>query len=341
MKTRIILSGIVLLSGVIAFQSCGDSGKPQRKIADPKDVELREQAKSFFATMPDSAFNAEQAKLGKKLYHETALSANGKLSCNSCHLLDKYGVDNLPTSPGHEGKNGERNSPTVYNAYTHFVQFWDGRAKDLAQQAEGPILNPVEMGLPTEQAAVDKIKGIADYAPMFAAAFPGESDPITYKNMTTAIGEFEKTLKTPAPFDKFLTGTYDALSTEQKEGLKLFIDKACIACHIGPALGGTMYQKFGLVQGPYWDYTKSTVQDKGRGAITKKAEDDYFFKVPSLRNIEKTGPYFHDGSVADLKESIRIMALTQSGLTLTPDEINKIAAFLNSLTGEIPADVLN
>ena len=336
MKKYTVLASIIGLSIFSFLNSCSSSNdKPAVTAVDPKDKELRELASSFFTVLPDSTYNAEQAKLGKKLYFETALSFNDKLSCNSCHLLDKYGVDNLATSPGHENKNGERNSPTVYNAYTHFVQFWDGRAKDLAEQAKGPILNPVEMGLPNEAAAVKKISAIADYDPLFAAAFPGESDPITFSNIAKAIGEFEKTLKTPAPFDKYLAGDYSALNADQKEGLKLFVDKACIACHIGPALGATTYQKFGLVEGPYWNYTNSKLHDKGRSLITKNEADDYVFKTPSLRNIEKTGPYFHDGSVANLKEAIRIMALTQSGIKLTANEINKIEAFLTSLTGEL------
>jgi cytochrome c peroxidase len=297
---------------------------------------LFDKASSIFGVLPAAPSpNSPKALLGKRLYMETALSVNGKISCNSCHLLDAYGVDNLPTSPGHDGRAGDRNSPSVYNAALHIAQFWDGRAADLTEQAKGPILNPIEMGLPNEKAAVDNIKSIAAYAPMFEKAFGNKAD-INYQNIAEAIAAFEQTLLTPSRFDEYLKGDKEALSTEEKIGMQTFINSGCIACHSGTALGGNMYQKFGLVQGPYWQYTGSKLKDKGRAEVTKNEADAFFFKTPSLRNVQKTAPYFHDGSVADLSKAIDIMAQTQLGKTLSASEIESIQVFLESLTGSIP-----
>lgn len=330
------------MAGFVFLMSCGGGDKSQDTTdatqPDSATTALMAQAKDVFGALPAGENpDSPLAMLGRKLYFETALSINDKMNCNSCHMLDKYGVDNLPTSPGHAGKTGNRNSPSVYNADLHFAQFWDGRAADLAEQAKGPILNPIEMGLPNEATAVKKIKAIADYAPMFSAAFPNEKDPITYNNIALAIQAFEKTLHTPSPFDKFVNGDATALNEEQKKGLGLFMEVGCTTCHIGVAFGGNMYQKFGLAKGPYWDYTGSKNHDKGRAEVTKDAADEFLFKVPSLRNIAMTAPYFHDGSVADLEKAIHVMGMTQLARDLKPEEVKSIATFLGSLTGEIPA----
>ncbi len=340
-NTRIL--GILGFGSLLAlWGACGNAsreeGQKEEDKTDSTEIQLHQRASAIFKVLPEATVNAEQAALGKKLYFETALSINKQLSCNSCHMLNQYGVDNLPTSPGHEGKNGERNSPTVYNAWFHISQFWDGRAADLTEQAKGPILNPVEMGMPDEATAVKRIKAMEEYTSMFASAFPGEKDPYSYHNIATAIAEFEKTLRTPSPFDAYLAGDINAMTPDQKQGMKLFIDKACITCHMGPGLGGGLYQKFGLVKGPYWEYTHSAKPDKGRAEITGNEGEAYFFKVPSLRNVAKTSPYFHDGSVADLNEAVKIMGITQLGQELTDEEVNAIVAFLGSLTGELPAE---
>jgi len=335
-----VLSAIALFSfGIIA---CGDqsskSNAGEGSSVDSTDIARQKTAASIFGTMPAPGDpSSPKAVLGKKLYLETALSYNNQLSCNSCHMLDKYGVDNLPTSPGHEGKNGARNSPTVYNSSFHIAQFWDGRAENLTEQAKGPILNPIEMGIADEHTAVQRIKGIPDYAPIFDLAFPNEKDPINFNNIAAAIAAFEDCLQTPSPFDAYVAGDLSALTPKQKEGLDLFVNKACITCHNGPGIGGGLYQKFGLVKGPYWDYTQSAGHDRGRAEVTGNDGDEFFFKVPSLRNIEKTGPYFHDGSVAELSKAIEIMGQTQLGQTFTPEEIASIEAFLGSLTGELPS----
>lgn len=339
-KSNLLIFTTLIGLGIIGLASCGDStqtSQTEDSQTDSLDLALQQKAKAIFSSLPESADpNSPKAVLGRKLYFETALSINNSLSCNSCHLLDQYGVDNLPTSPGHDGTKGDRNSPTVYNSSFHFAQFWDGRAANLTEQAKGPILNPIEMGLPDEKTAVKRIKDIEAYQSLFAAAFPEEKDPINYQNIAAAIAAFEETLNTPAPFDAYLAGDLNALSPIQKEGLTLFMNKACISCHMGPGLGGNMFQKFGLVQGPYWEYTHSEKQDKGKASVTNNPTDEFFFKVPSLRNIAKTGPYFHDGSVESLTDAVDIMAKTQLGQSLTPEEINAMVAFLESLTGTIP-----
>ena len=297
-------------------------------------ADLQTRAKAVLGVLPaevpnpENPFTQEKIDLGRMLYYDTRLSINEKLSCNTCHDLARFGVDNEPTSPGHEGKRGERNSPTVYNAALHVAQFWDGRAKDLEEQAKGPVLNPVEMGMPDADYVVRVLRGIPGYAPLFAAAFPGEAEPIVYDNVARAIAAFERKLMTPSRFDDFLNGQLDALSEAELDGLQTFLDVGCPTCHQGPAVGGMMFQKLGLVH-PY------ETKDLGRYEVTKNEADKYFFKVPSLRNIAMTGPYFHDGSVATLEEAIRLMGWHQLGRELTPEQIASIKTFLESLTGRI------
>ncbi|MCH8553796.1 MAG: cytochrome-c peroxidase [Schleiferiaceae bacterium] len=305
------------------------------------DEKLLKQAQGFFKPLPEAkSFDRPIAELGKQLYYETALSINNKLSCNTCHDLAKFGVDHEATSAGHEDVRGDRNSPTVYNAYFHIAQFWDGRAADLFEQAKGPILNPVEMGMPHAMSVEQAIVALEDYLPLFKKVFPDDNNPITFDNIALAIAEFEHTLATPAPFDDYLHGNISALSERQRKGLQHFINSGCITCHMGPGLGGQMYHKFGLINGPYWEYTGSEKIDNGRYDVTGKESDKYFFKVPALRNVTETYPYFHDGSVADLGEAVKIMAKTQVGRDLTDETVQEIVDFLGSLTGTIPQHAL-
>jgi cytochrome c peroxidase len=283
------------------------------------------------APNPENPFTPEKIDLGRMLYYENRMSINEKLSCNSCHDLANFGVDNEPTSPGHEGKRGARNSPTVYNAALHVAQFWDGRAKDVEEQAKGPVLNPVEMGMPDADYVVKVLRAIPGYHPLFAAAFPGEAEPITYDNVARAIGAFERKLMTPSRFDDFLNGQLDALSDAELAGLETFLDVGCTTCHMGAPVGGLLYQKLGLVH-PY------ETKDLGRYEVTKNEVDRHFFKVPSLRNVEKTGPYFHDGSVATLPEAVRLMAWHQLGKQLSDADVASIVTFLGALTGRVDED---
>lgn len=324
---------ISLLALVAASGGCASSdGEPALDAAAV--AELTTKASSLFGPLPaDAAIESnpstpERVELGRKLYADPRLSLANDISCNSCHQLDRYGVDGEPTSPGHAGQRGGRNSPTSFNAALHVAQFWDGRSPDVEDQAKGPVLNPIEMAMPSAEAVEEKLRGIEGYGPLFAAAFPGEEQPITFDNMALAIAAFERKLITPAPFDDFLGGDAKALDAQQLRGLQTFIETGCITCHLGSTVGGRMFQKLGLVK-PY------PTEDAGRFEVTGRESDRGVFKVPSLRNVAKTGPWFHDGSVTELSEAIRIMAEHQLGKTLDDQQVADIAAFLDSLTGTL------
>jgi cytochrome c peroxidase len=297
---------------------------------------LTERARSVFGTPPAEASSEQnpvteaKVSLGRMLYYDPRLSKSGEISCNSCHVLEGYGVDGEPTSPGHEGQRGDRNSPSVYYAAFHVAQFWDGRAADVEEQAKGPVLNPVEMALPDAAAVEAILRSIPGYAALFQAAFPDDEQPVTFDNFGLAVGAFERRLVTPSPFDRFLAGDASALSAEQQAGLATFMDTGCITCHNGALVGGAQYQKLGLVHA-YPD------DDPGRQKVTGREADRQVFKVPSLRNVEKTGPYFHDGSVTELSDAVRKMAHHQLGLELSEADANAILVFLGSLTGQIDA----
>ncbi len=319
---------------------CGPS--PQKPSPDAFPG-LLDKAKASFSPItepvdnPDNPITKEKVILGQTLYFDKRLSKDETLSCNSCHDLQTYGVDNEATSGGVGGQKGERNSPTVLNAAYHFSQFWDGRAKDVEEQAGGPILNPVEMAMPDQEAVLKRLQAVEGYRKLFAAAFPGEEQPVNYINLQKAIGAFERKLITPSRFDEYLKGNTEALTTDEKRGLQTFMDVGCTACHSGTVLGGQMYQKFGLA-GNYWDFTQSSRVDNGRYLVTKSESDKFIFKVPSLRNIEKTHPFFHDGSVTDLGEAVKIIAKLQLNRDLTEDEVKDIVTFLKTLTGTVPAE---
>jgi cytochrome c peroxidase len=322
MRTRRLLSGTVLV-GALAVSIAA---------AAPTAAELQKKAAAIFKPLPkemaspDNPLTPEKIALGRMLYYDTRFSISQTISCNSCHLLEKAGVDGEPTSEGHAGKRGDRNSPTTYNAALHIAEFWDGRAPSVEEQAKGPVLNPVEMGMPDAGYVLKVIKTIPGYPPLFAAAFPGEADPITYDNFARAIGAFERRLVTPSPFDKFLEGDTKALDKKQLAGLDDFMTIGCITCHNGVGVGGGLYQKIGLVH----EYPTS---DIGRAKITNDDADKFFFKVPSLRNVVLTGPYFHDGKVATVQEAVKLMGWHQLGRELTPEQIQSVVTFLGSLSG--------
>ena len=307
-----------------------------------EDKALLERAQATFKPLPDLAemqkvrpFTEEQVKLGQQLWYENRLSKGNTVSCNSCHNLATAGVDNMPTSAGHKSQFGARNSPTALNAALLGSQFWDGRAADAEEQAGGPLLNPVEMANATEADAAAKIAGIPEYQEKFKAAFP-EDGAVSFKNITAALGAFERTLLTPTRWDDYLKGNVSALSEQERKGVRAFMDNGCMSCHSGVNLGGTMFQKFGLVDGPYWKHIDDPKHDKGRADVTKKAEDEFFFRVPGLRNVERTYPYFHNGSVWELDKAVNIMAKAQLGKTLAPEETENIVAFLKALSGNVP-----
>ncbi|MFO1400938.1 MAG: cytochrome-c peroxidase [Steroidobacteraceae bacterium] len=272
--------------------------------------------------------------LGRMLFFDPRLSESHAISCNSCHNIGLGGVDGEETSIGHNWQRGNRNAPTVFNAVFNTAQFWDGRAKDLEEQAGGPMVNPVEMASPREH-VVNQLAAIPGYLAAFRAAFPADADPLTLANAQKAIAVFEATLMTPnAPFDRYLRGNGAALSAAQKQGLQLFIDKGCAACHNGVNVGGAMYAPFGVVENPGSELLPA--DDKGRFAVTKTVSDQYVFRVPGLRNITLTAPYFHTGRSWDLNQAVAVMGSSQLGAQLNDAEIGLIVEFLGSLTGEQP-----
>jgi cytochrome c peroxidase len=302
--------------------------------------ELRDRAAELYKPLPstipsvkDNKITPEKIELGKALFFDPRLSASGVFSCNSCHNLATGGDDNLETSIGHGWQKGPRNAPTVLNSVLNQAQFWDGRAEDLKAQAKGPIQAGVEMAN-TPSAVVTTLTSMPPYGESFKKAFPDEKDPVSFDNMAKAIEAFEATLITPAPFDAFLNGDDTALTGEQKKGLALFINKGCAACHNGVNVGGHGYFPFGVIEKPGADILPAT--DKGRFAVTKTASDQYVFRASPLRNIALTAPYFHSGRVWDLKQAVAIMGSAQLGQELNDEEVQLIAAFLESLTGKIP-----
>ena len=294
--------------------------------------------------IPDSvAVNADKVALGKELYHDTRLSGDGTISCASCHAIETAGVDNHKFSDGIGGQQGGINAPTSYNAVFNFVQFWDGRALTLAEQAAGPPLNPVEMGSKSFDEIAGRLAADADFAKRFTAVYP---EGLNEKTITDAIAEYEKTLLTPnCPFDLYLKGDKNAMTAEQIEGYELFKEYKCATCHAGVNMGGLSYE----LMGQRADYFKDrevnaksglTDSDNGRWAQTKVERDRYRFKTPSLRNIALTWPYYHDGSVPTLEKATEMMAEYQVGRKMPEAEIKKVKSFLDALTGQYQGKTL-
>jgi cytochrome c peroxidase len=344
-RTALVRSCILLvLASCKSEKEAEPSPKPSAQPTAPTPAELRTKARALFGTLPDVMQSAQhplseqKIALGRMLYFDPRLSKSQSLSCNSCHDLEHGGADNRPDaishgrSFGHKNQFGERNSPSVYNAALHVAQFWDGRAADVEEQALGPILNPVEMSMAGEANVLVIMRSIPAYEKSFKDAFPGEAEPVTYRNLGVAIGAFERTLVTPSAFDGFLKGDDQALTSEQLKGLDTFITTGCVACHNGPAIGGGMFQKLGLIK-PY------ETKDEGRFKITGNPADKFMFKVPSLRNVAVTAPYFHDGSIKTLPDVVKVMARHQTAAGELPDDkVNAIVSFLGSLTGEPPKE---
>jgi cytochrome c peroxidase len=325
----------VFLIWIIAF-TAGCSKKPDSVSVpvvtiDPLELRAFQPLPKSIPSDKNPMTDAKET-LGRMLYYEPRLSKGQDISCNSCHKLDKYGVDSQPTSDGHKGKRGDRNSPTVYNAAGHFVQFWDGRAADVEEQAKGPVMNPVEMAMPSEKRVVAVLKSMPEYVDSFKKAFPEDKDPIKYDNMVKAIGAFERRLVTPSRWDTFLKGDSRALTNEEKAGFKVFMETGCQSCHTGTYLGGSFYQILGLAK-PWPD-----TSDPGREKVTKNAADRMMFKVPGLRNIAETKPYYHNGKIETLELAVSRMAEYQLGKTLNQGQVRSVVTWLKALTGEIPAE---
>lgn len=299
-------------------------------------------AKSHFAALPPAvaardAVSAARVELGRRLFFENRASADGNVGCFFCHQPELQAADGLPKAVGVFGKTNPRNSPSVFNASLNFKQHWRGDRESLEDQAEKSLLGPASFGNADFAAPMGGLKAIPGYEQAFAKAFPGEQDPVTSKNWGAAIGAFERTLLTPSKFDAFLNGDVSALSGAEQAGLRKFIELGCANCHSGAGVGGGSFQKFG-VAGEYWKETGAQQPDKGRADVTKNDADLYVFKVPMLRNVAKTAPYFHDGSVAELSRAVKIMGKTQLGVELAGKDVDAITAFLGSLTGAVPAN---
>jgi len=284
-------------------------------------------------SMPSESNPITQAKvdLGRMLFYDNRLSKSNDVSCNTCHDLANYGVDGKRFSTGHKQQLGGRNSPTVYNAAAHLAQFWDGRAASIEDQAKGPVLNPVEMAMESGDAVAARLRAIPGYVKAFRAAFPGQAEPVTFDNMALAIGAFERRLVTAGSrWDRFLQGDRRAITNEEMAGHHEFMHGGCATCHNGAYVGGKMFQKLGAEK-PW-----PTTEDPGRIVVTKAASDRMVFKVPSLRNVAKTGPYFHDGSATALEEAVRRMGEYQLNSKLSDTQVTQIVAWLQTLTGDIP-----
>jgi cytochrome c peroxidase len=314
-------------------------------LADSGDVNLAARAKQVFGVLPKvmesdkNPVTSEKVKLGKILFYETRISVDGTVSCSKCHPFSLYAADGLPKAVGNQCKINQRNSPTVLNAAGQISAHWIGNRTSVEDQAKQSVTGPASFGMSSYWEVEKKLKEIPGYLLLFKDAFPGEANAITIDNFAKAIGAFERTLVTPSSFDAFLAGNQQALNEREKRGLKAFMNIGCSGCHSGAYVGGQMYVKFGLVE-PYWEYTKSDPIDEGRFTVTGNESEKYFFKVPVLRNVAKTAPYFHDGSVGLLEQAAWIMGKIQIGRELSKEELGDINAFLKSLTGEIPRDAL-
>ena len=321
-------------------QGSQDQTQEQAQQAESEETPLevaRAHSKPFGQLPEDWAREGQtkaQEDLGRMLFYEERLSKNHDVSCNSCHKLTNFGVDNEATSLGHKEVRGPRNSPTVYNAAGHVAQFWDGRAADVEEQAKGPVTNPKEMAMPDEDYVLEVLNSIPGYLTAFEEAFPEDEDPITFENMARAIGAFERKLSTPARWDEFLAGDDEALTTAELEGFHTFVEVGCQTCHNGALVGGTTYQKVGAIKA--WPNQK----DQGRFEVTGEDADRMMFKTPSLRNVTETHPYFHDGGTETLEEAVRMMAEYQLGQDLSDEQVTGIVTWLGSLKGELPTEYI-
>lgn len=282
--------------------------------------------------------------LGKTLYFDPRFSEHGTLSCNSCHNVMAAGDDNRPNSIGMHDARGDRSAPTVWNAAFYSTQFWDGRAATLEEQAKGPVQNPIEMGMASLDEAMSRLNKIPGYKPMFEAAFPDEKNPISVDNAAKAVAAFERTLITPnSAYDRFVKGDKTALNEQQIRGMNSFAELGCKACHAGPnfsgptlPMGSGFFMKFPTYPGSAYDEKFELLDDTGRYQVTKDDDDKHLWRVPTLRNIALTAPYFHNGRVPTLDEAVLVMAKTQLNKDLSEEQVADIVAFLNGLSGEFP-----
>ena len=322
---------ILLVTGEVEFgASRGLAQEPLRTRALEALAPLRPEE----APAPGS-IQAERVALGRMLFFEPRASLDGTVSCSRCHLPQLYGTDGLARSMGVMGRINPRNAPTVLNAALQFSQHWRGDRESVEDQAAKALAGPPSFGNPSQDAAMARLKAIAEYKGLFSKAFPHEQDPVNPRNWAAAIGAFERTLIVPSRLDSWLLGDDMALREGERRGLERFLAMGCSDCHEGVGLGGSMYEKFGIHM-DYWKATGSKEPDRGRADLTGDPQDLYVFKVPSLRNVAMTPPYFHDGSVLRLADAVRVMGLTQLGQEIPQEGIEEMVEFLGSLTGPLP-----
>lgn len=296
----------------------------------------------------DNPQTPEKIELGKMLFFDPRLSMDGTVSCNSCHNVMFHGGDGRPVGAGIHGQRGGRGSPTVWNAAFHTVQFWDGRAASLEEQALGPLVNSVEMGMTSHDLVIDRIQKIPGYVEAFKKVFPKDKKPVTIQNAAKAIAAYERTLITPnSPFDRYMKGDKKAMTAQQIRGMKLVDEIGCTSCHTGVNFAGEgfkmgegNYQPFPQIPGSKYDKMYDLTSDLGRYEVTKNPEDKNMWRVPTWRNVAITAPYFHNGKVKTLDEAVRVMAKTQLGMDLKENQVQDIVAFLNALTGEFPKQTM-
>ena len=317
-----------------AFLACGGD-----------ETGLLQRARQQFGALPRqmvserNPISPAKVTLGKMLFYETRISIDGTVSCARCHPMSLYAADGLKLSIGNNCRRNPRNAPTVLNAAGQISQHWIGNRTDVEDQARQSVVGPPSFGMPTDKAVEGRLQEIPGYERLFRAAFPNDSAPVTVENFAKAVGAFERTLTTPAPFDDFIKGDVSAITARQKAGLGFFMGTGCVQCHYGKFFGGMEFRKFGIAE-PYWRYTKSETIDSGRYAFTHADSDRFVFKVPSLRNVAMTPPYFHDGSIASLGDAIAIMSKVQLSKTLSSGNVETLLFFLRCLTGMISSDNL-
>lgn len=332
MKRRLLVSLALVLA------SCSPPPAPAPAPPAPAPAKkkkiLDDDQRRVFRPLParfGTAGTPEQIALGKALFFDPRLSASGDVSCQSCHILAHGGDDDRSVSVGHQQQAGTRNAPSVWNVAGHFRFFWDGRAATLEEQVRGPMLNPKEMGNGKDVDVERALRKIAGYAPLFAAAFP-ERPVVDVDNAARAIAAFERELRAPSRYDTWAAGDDDALDDAEEEGALAFMATGCMSCHQSGLFGGLMFQKAGAVK-PWFN-----TADKGRAAVTGNVDDEFVFKVPSLRNVALTAPYFSDGSVDELPEAVRRMARHQLGKELSDADVARLVKFLNTLSADVDGD---